>query len=120
MILDTNIIIDFLKGKKEAVKLINNSKGVLGTTTITVFELFSGLKNDETEQISNFLGELYIFEQDKTSAILGGNINRQLISKGQQIDPQDCMIAGICIRNNLPLITTNKRHFERIENLQVL
>jgi predicted nucleic acid-binding protein len=41
-----------------------------------------------------------------------------LTKKGQRIDPEDTMIAGIAITNNKILVTRDK-HFDRINGLKI-
>jgi len=48
-----------------------------------------------------------------------GNIHRKLSRKGVTIDPEDSMIAGIAKVHNETLLTRNKKHFEKIEGLDV-
>jgi predicted nucleic acid-binding protein len=56
---------------------------------------------------------------DLESAFLAGDIQKELIRKGEIIDPEDCMIAGIALKSNEPLLTRNLKHFKRIPGLQV-
>ena len=32
----------------------------------------------------------------------------------------DCLQAGICLRHGLPLATRNRRHFERVDELELV
>ena len=45
----------------------------------------------------------------------------QLSSKGQLIEDNDILIAGIMLSNGInKIITRNKRHFDRIESLEII
>ena len=123
MILDTTFLIDLLKNKKEAVEKardLENSFEPISTTTISVFEIWQGLKNSEASRIKSLLSSLGTFGLDIESAIMAGDISRDLSRKGQKIDSEDCMIAGIVIKNKETLLTRNINHFSRIHDLKVV
>jgi tRNA(fMet)-specific endonuclease VapC len=46
-------------------------------------------------------------------------IYHQLKKKNQLIEFRDIFIAATCIVNNIPLVTANRKHFDRIEGLQL-
>jgi len=121
MILDSTFIIDFLRGSKDArifgEKLVNE---MLRTTTITVFETFAGAKEKEFTTINDLFGKLPVLPLTTEDAQKGGIILKKLREQGQDIDPQDAMIAGIALRRNEPLVTRNRKHFEKIPGLHVI
>ena len=126
MILETSFILDYLKGEKSAAlkmhHIVDENEEV-GIATPTIFELWTGLsafqqRNDEKERINNIIKDQILYPLDKESAEIAGKINGELIKKGLQIDPEDCMIAGIAITNNKKLLTRDV-HFNRIEGLKV-
>jgi len=119
MILDTNLIVDFLRGDKRAINKINNHNEPIKITSITAFELVMGLKEKEREQILDLINSVIVLGFNKESAIIAGDIQRQLKETGQTIDPEDCMIAGIAISNSETLTTNNIKHFSRIKNLRI-
>jgi len=43
-----------------------------------------------------------------------------LKAKNKLIDAPDILIAGTAMRNNLPLATLNRKHFERINGLEMV
>jgi len=124
MILDTSFIIDLLRNKKEAVEIainIEQSFEPIGTTTITVFEILQGIKDAEKEkkEINTLLSSLGIFPFDLESAFIAGDIQKELVKHGEMIAPEDCMIAGIVIKNKEVLLTRNTKHFGRIRDLKL-
>ena len=126
MILETSFVIDFLNGKRDAVSKISSlidEKRDCIITTPTIFEVWSGiisLKKGENEKtkMKLLLNNQIIYGLDTESAEIAGKIHGELVLKGLTIDPADCMIAGIAISNNLPLLTRDG-HFNRIEGLKV-
>ncbi|PIN75682.1 hypothetical protein COV18_02435 [Candidatus Woesearchaeota archaeon CG10_big_fil_rev_8_21_14_0_10_37_12] len=125
MILDTTFLIDLLKNKKEAIlkaRELELTEAHLATTTISVFELWRGLDDlsiEKKEKACNFLDQLTIYPLNLIAAKKGGEIANKLDSKGQEIDPEDCMIAGIALEHTETILTRNTKHFKRIPNLFV-
>ncbi|GAA4461482.1 hypothetical protein GCM10023189_37000 [Nibrella saemangeumensis] len=48
------------------------------------------------------------------------HINGLLKKKRKQIDLADLFIAATAVAHNLPIATLNKKHFERIDILQLV
>ena len=122
MILETTFLIDLFRGKDNATTKIREleKKGVpIFSTSISVFEIIQGLKNPKEEAIAKeFFDSMTILTLDKNSAFLAGEIQKKLREKGQLIDPEDAMIAGISIANDKTLLTNNIKHFSRIKELK--
>jgi len=126
--LDTNFIIDIIKGKIN-IETLDEFKGYpISITTPSIVEIIRGLylkstsqnvKHNEEENIENMLNSLNVLPLNKESAILTGKIQAQLINKGEDIGITDIMIASICIKNNETLVTRNEKHFERIKELKI-
>ncbi len=126
MILDTTFIIDLLNGDQGAInksKEIDDKNIPVFTTSVSVFEIWQGLddiKNkDKLEKINVLLTNIGLLSLDMESAKIGGKIHAELNNSGLSIQPEDSMIAGICIKNNKKVITRNVKHFSRIKNLEV-
>jgi tRNA(fMet)-specific endonuclease VapC len=125
MILDTFFLIDLMNNKSGAVKKIqelNNESQII--TAVSIFELCSGLariQKSETEKqkIMNVLLGQAIFSLDLESAKVGGEIDGVLAKGGEMIDLEDCMIAGMAIVKNQPVLT-NDNHFSRIRGLKIV
>ncbi|MBO9618779.1 MAG: type II toxin-antitoxin system VapC family toxin [Niabella sp.] len=57
---------------------------------------------------------------DKFVAKVAVDINKELKRKRKLIDIADLFIAATALANNLPLATLNKKHFDRIDNLDII
>ncbi|MBI5389465.1 PIN domain-containing protein [Candidatus Woesearchaeota archaeon] len=60
-----------------------------------------------------------LLDFNRKAAELAGSISRNLKAAGQEIDPEDCMIAAIALLHHETLLTRNMHHFERIAGLKV-
>ncbi len=126
MILDTSFIIDLMKNKSNALakaQELEKSSSPVRSTAISVFELWQGLEDiqnpDKKEKIEHFLSSIGLLSFDLYSAKKAGTIYAELERKGELIEPEDCMIAGITIFHGETLLTRNKQHFERIKSLKI-
>ena len=127
MIVDTSFVIDLMNGTPEAVekaKQLWKEKENLFVTTVTIFELWSGVTQSqkpeqEKRKILGVLGSQLILELDEESAEEGGRIDGLLVREGLRIEPEDCMIAGIAKHHQETILTRNIKHFGRIKGLSV-
>lgn len=121
--LDTDIIIDHLKGKGSGVELFEKvvKNGCPLTTQITRFELLCGAKdNREIKIIEECILGFTIHSFDKNSSSMAAEIYRELKTKGQLIGIRDIMIAGIVLANNLNLATKNIAEFKKVKGLKLI
>lgn len=128
--LDSDFIIDYLHGKKEAIAALQKLDGNVFTTEVNVFEIFYGLyalKNwSEREQrtIIDFFSSFGADEVLPFDALCGemsAKILTDLQKKGKVIDQNDCFIASIILKNGFnKILTGNKKHFSRVDGLTVL
>ena len=118
---DTDVLIDFLAGKGEAdtvERLL--AQGVLGTTTITRFELLCGARTAaQLTRITRLLETLPALPLDERAADAAADIRRTLERLGHPIGMADSLIAGIVVSNGGALLTRNRRHFERVPSLRL-
>src|SRR3989344_509256 len=124
--LETTFLVDFFRGNKNAIEKyteIKESNESIRVAVPSITEIISGaslnIKNEEKEKAIEFFSNLEIVELNKESAILAGEIEAGLILSGETIGIIDIMIGAICLSNNETLLTRNKKHFEKIKNLEI-
>ncbi len=129
-IIETDVTIDYLRNSNEkVVNSINNmiDQGYdLKITQITACELWFGvyrLKSKE-KRISEakklnkfFLGFPDILTMDNNAIRIYGEFCAELEKTGQKVPQFDLLNASIAISNQVSLITRDKKHFPRINNL---
>ena len=122
-LLDTSVIIDYLRGKEQAVELLNNIQGELSSSYFCVSELYEGVyrareKERVEESVKTFFHSLSgIYTLDDSVAQKFGELRARLKKQGNVIEDIDLFIAATCLVYGLTLITYNKRHFSHIEEL---
>lgn len=124
--LETSFIINFLRGKKETIQILENLEGEFFSSFICLAELYEGIyrvkKQVESEKniLTLFSGLSKVFGVDAEIANNFGRIRAKLKKAGKVIEDLDILIAATCIANNCILITYNPKHFKRIEGLAML
>jgi len=124
IIVDTDVLIDLLREKDDAVKNIREleKNEELATTDINVFELYFGAynSNKKDKNISSTRGllkNLTLLHTTEEAMETGGRIYSDMKAKGKSIDIRDVLIAAITLQNGASLLTRNREHFERIKEL---
>jgi len=125
--LETTFAVDLLRGNKIAKEKLTFLESIGEKLTIaspTIAELISGAilnpKNkNERENVIGLISSFNVLSLDKDSAIKSGEIEAELIRRGEPIQTDDIMIGAIALQNNEALVTRNKKHFERIKGLKI-
>lgn len=122
-LIDSDVLINFLKGEKEVVKKINQLQGrPLYISIISVGEILEGLLSTKNKkklaQFRELLKTVTIINIDLPIIERFSLIRRSLRQKGLLIDNFDLFIASTCLVHNLILITNNISHFKRIPGLK--
>lgn len=124
-LLDTSVIINYLQGKENTVKLLNSVDGELTSSYICMAELYEGVyrvKNKaKIEKIVNdffkTLSSVYPINEEIAKRF--GEIRAKLKMDGFVIEDIDIFVAATCLVYDLTLITNNVKHFSHITNLKI-
>jgi predicted nucleic acid-binding protein len=125
-ILDSDILIYFLKGEKEVIeKVLSLQNDELYITIINYTELLYGIYNSNKisqnrEKLLPFLDNFKILQFDKNASEIFAKLKAILNKQGKIIADMDLMIASIAISNKAILYTNNLKHFNRIDELKIL
>jgi tRNA(fMet)-specific endonuclease VapC len=121
-ILDSDVLIDYLRGRGPGHALITRLRESLAfrVTAISALELALGRSYVRDPAPVEDLLAAPCLPLTRPSALRAGTIMRELRETGQGIDVRDAMQAGICIEADAVLVTRNVRHFGRIPSLEVV
>lgn len=123
--IDTDIIIDFTKDREPGATCYEfvQTNYPCSVTAISVYELWFGVKHTghktDLQILKELLNSFTIFPFDDDAAEVSASLDVKLCKKGQKLSIKDIFIAGICIANEVPLLTRNVSHFSRIPNLKL-
>ncbi|MBI4146891.1 type II toxin-antitoxin system VapC family toxin [Candidatus Woesearchaeota archaeon] len=127
LILDTDFIIEFIKGREPAVTFVQQEEEntLFATTTINAFELYVGAqespyKEKNSAKLHEFINQLLILPLTLPASRKAAEIHGQLKKQGSLIDIKGLLIGAIALEEGFALKTNNKKHFSRIPGLEVL
>jgi predicted nucleic acid-binding protein len=119
ILIDTDIMIDSIKGVRAAKELFRTRDADLYRSILTKKELLSkgGLKESERKRIINLLSKIKALKIDD-------DINNKffLLVKTYGENPDrtaDYIIAATTWSRKLPLLTRNRKHFEHIKEIKL-
>ena len=123
IMIDSTVLIDyFRKTDKSKSILVKHSMKYdkLYISTITEFEILNGATAAQIDFWNDMLKGLTILTFDSKAARQAAVIIQQLKTKRKSIDKPDLFIAATAISHGLTLDTSNKKHFEFIDALDLL
>lgn len=117
LLVDTDVIIDYLRGQADAVAYIEILTNPLFISTITVAELYSGVRDDkEREALKTFIAAFEIIPVSEEIAVKGG-LYRRDYNKSHKIGLADALIAATAEVHGATLITLNIKHFPMFKSV---
>lgn len=112
-LLDSDIIIWHLRGRKEITEMLRDLQrfGLPACSALSVLEVQLGAKKGEEEKTDRFLSSLRIFDVNREIATKAAQLIRTFKAKGVTLDLPDGVIAATCIVYELILVTYNTKHY---------
>ncbi len=121
--LDTGPLIHYLRGREPGASAVEKvvKTSACYVTAITAYELlFGAARVRQRFDEQDLLGIMAVLPFDSSSAQRAARLHAGLVGRNQDIGVKDVLIAAICLEHDLPLLTTNIRHFERVPLLQIV
>ena len=119
-LVDTSILIDFLRGDADALTLLEQERraGVLLASEITRLEILAGMRADEEDATRALLSALSWHPVDSEIAETAGELGRRWLPSHRGIDSADLAIAATAIHAGAILLTRNVKHFPMFPDLE--
>jgi predicted nucleic acid-binding protein len=120
MLIDTDVLIWYMKGNKKAYNAIENSENFF-ISVVTYMELVQGMRNKtELNALRKALYGwnakiLYISEEISVKAMFF--VEQHYLSHSIQL--ADSLIGATAIAYGLPILTGNDKHYKILKNLQL-
>jgi len=122
LLLDTDVLIDYLRGVPEAVTYLESRKEVFLISAVTVGELYAGVREGregrERKALDAFMGAFEIVVLDASLAERGGLLRRDY-GKSHGTGLADALIAASAERQEAVLVTLNRKHFPMLRDVLV-
>jgi tRNA(fMet)-specific endonuclease VapC len=126
ILLDTNVLIHYLKGDPEIVARIQNASPTeLAIPAIVLYELEYGtlrsnLPARRRRDLEQGLAHIQHVPFDSRAAVAAASIRFELEKDGAVIGPLDLLIAGTAVSRGAALVTHNASEFSRVPGLRVI
>jgi predicted nucleic acid-binding protein len=110
VLLDTDYVIDFLRGKSSVIiPLLENNIAFL--SILSVYELYAGMRQGEEQPTNDFLQACRIEHVTMETAKKAGAFRFQNRQKGITLSIVDCIIAETARAHHHQVATNNKKHY---------
>jgi predicted nucleic acid-binding protein len=118
-LMDTNILIDYLREKTEALAFLEGLTQTALISSLTVAELYAGVRDGkERQQMEAFLGAFEVVPVTEAIAQQGGLYRREY-GPSHGTDLIDALIAAATQEKKARLVTLNDRHFPMLSRVLV-
>jgi predicted nucleic acid-binding protein len=111
LLIDTDVLIDYLRDRAEAVTYLESLTPPLSISAITVAELYAGVRDGaERSTLDQFIDSFQIIAIDENIAVRAGLIRRDF-GKSHGTGLADAIIAATAELQQADLVTLNGKHF---------
>ena len=121
ILVDTDVLIDFLRGHEQAVSFVNLESDRIVLSSIVVAELYAGARGGkggaEQTTLERFLSLFRVVHVTSAIARLGGLYKRDY-GKSHGISLADAVVAATATLENAELKTLNVKHYPMFNALE--
>ncbi len=118
IVVDTDVLVDFLRGHKKAATLITNHADRIILSSISVAELYAGVKGeDELAILGEFVSLFRVVPVSADIAKAAGLYKRDY-SSSHGVGLADAVLAATADLENADLKTLNVRHYPMLKGLK--
>lgn len=118
ILVDTDVVVDFLRGDPKAANLIRANSGCIVLSAITVAELYAGVRDDREKQILDDFVSLFRTVPVTHPTAVAGGLYRRDYGRSHGIGLADAIIAATADAENADLLTLNTRHYPMFKKLK--
>ena len=123
ILLDSSVLIElFRKRIKEKTLFfrLSKSQSDFYISSITYYEIGIGNRESHFEYWEALTKQLTVLPFDTACSDTAIKIYRNLLKNNKLIDLADILIGATALTHNIPIATLNSKHFERINNLEII
>ena len=120
MIIDTDVLIWFLRGNQKAIDYILDATP-FSISIVTYMELVRGMRDKrELAKMKKAFAEMSVEIIPLSESIsLRASDYVEMYSLSHSMEMADALIAGTCIEENETLVTANDKHYRVVEGLRM-
>lgn len=117
ILIDTDLIVDFLRGYNKAVAYLKSFSPEIVLSPIVIAELFAGVRENEGKKLEEFISLFPIIPITLEIAKVGGLFKRDYYSS-HGVGLADALLAATAVIHNLEFKTMNTRHYPMFKGLK--
>lgn len=118
ILIDTDIVIDFLRGDKQALSHFKSISDSICFSAITVAEIYTGIKGKKEEaEVKRLFSIFPVIATTNEIAREAGKLVRQY-RPSHSVEIPDAVIAATCLVSGSELHTLNIKHYPMFKGLK--
>ena len=118
ILVDTDVLIDYLRGHQSAVDLITGTDRIVMISSLSIAELYAGVKgDDEAKTLNDFIETLEVVPVTAALAKTAGSYRKKYL-KSHNFGLADAVIAATVQQQGAVLMTLNVKHFPMLEGVR--
>jgi len=118
ILVDTDVLVDFLRGYSKAVTFINRHSARIILSSIVVAELYAGVKGDAEEAALDSFVSFFPVAPVTSKIARAGGLYKQNYGKSHGIGLADAILAATAEAGNAELKTLNVKQYPMLKGLK--
>jgi predicted nucleic acid-binding protein len=118
LLLDTDVLVDFLRGHRKAVAFFNVRSTRIILSSIVVAELYAGVRGDREQAALEELISLFRVVPVSGEIAKKGGLYKRDYGKSHGVGLADAILAATAEAENAELKTLNTKHYPMLKGLR--
>ncbi len=118
MLVDTDVMVDFLRGHPRAVALLRRYSTRIILSSIVAAELYAGVRGDDELSTLDRLISLFRIVDVSHELARSGGLYKRNYARSHGVGLADAIVAATAAAENADLKTLNARHYPMIKGLK--
>lgn len=118
MLVDTDVMVDFLRGQPQAVALLHDHSPRIVLSSIVAAELYAGVKGEEELNVLDSLLSLFPIIPVSPELARAGGLYKRDYAKSHGVGFADSIIAATAQAESAELKTLNVKHYPMMKKLK--
>ncbi len=118
ILVDTDILVDFLRGYSKALAFVNSNPERIILSTIVVAELYAGVKGAAEQAVLDEFVSLFRIVPVNANIAKAGGLYKRDYAKSHGVGFADATLAATAEAENAELKTLNTRHYPMLKSLR--
>jgi len=118
MLIDTDVMVDFLRGNSMAADLIRDNAGRIVLSSIVTAELFAGVRGENELAVLDRLVSMFRIAQVSAEIARKGGLYKRDYGKSHGVGLADAIIAATAAVEGADIKTLNVKHYPMVNGLK--